>query len=166
LSANNTKYADSDGTITPAFGPLEEVFSKLSITLSDDRSHFADVQGDGMVDLVQINDLAWGFFSRRPKPDLGWNPFKEFKSFPNIHVDQRSKFVDLTGDGLPDILVSEDHAFVCYPSLGEEGYGEPTRTIQALDEEKGPRLLFGDVEQAIHLADMSGDGLVDFATCT
>jgi hypothetical protein len=30
-----------------------------------------------------------------------------------------------------------------------------------LDEEKGPRLIFADRSESIHLADMSGDGLAD-----
>ncbi|HWR25414.1 MAG TPA: hypothetical protein VN278_04175, partial [Methanosarcina sp.] len=33
--------------------------------------------------------------------------------------------------------------------------------VQALDEEKGPRLIFADGTQSIYLADMSGDGLTD-----
>jgi hypothetical protein len=32
---------------------------------------------------------------------------------------------------------------------------------QALDEEKGPRIVFADGTQSIYLADLSGDGLTD-----
>jgi hypothetical protein len=32
---------------------------------------------------------------------------------------------------------------------------------QALDEEKGPRIVFADGTQSIYMADMSGDGLTD-----
>ena len=48
-----------------------------------------------------------------------------------------------------------------YPSLAEEGFGPAERVHQALDEEKGPRLVFEDGTQSIYLADMSGDGLND-----
>jgi hypothetical protein len=160
-SANNTSIDNEDGSVAPAFGPLEEVFSKPPMTLGAGRAHFSDIQGDGLLDLVEMDDSAWGFFSRKVLPDRGWAPFQEFKARPNIRFDQRTVFVDVTGDGLADIFITEDNAFVYYPSLAEDGFGEPNRTFQALDEEKGPRLLLGDFEQTIHLADMSGDGLTD-----
>jgi hypothetical protein len=161
-SANNTSDHDHDGAIAPAFGPLEQIFSKPPLVLGSARGHLTDVQGDGLLDLVEMDDMTWGFFSRKVLPDRGWAPFQEFKSIPNLRLDNlHTTFVDITGDGLADIFITEDNAFVYYPSLGEEGYGEPSRIFQALDEEKGPRLLLGDFEQTIHLADMSGDGLSD-----
>jgi RHS repeat-associated protein len=69
--------------------------------------------------------------------------------------------VDLDGDGHADVLISEDEAFVWHASLAEEGFGPARRIAQALDEEKGPRLVFADGTQSIYLADMSGDGLTD-----
>ncbi len=59
------------------------------------------------------------------------------------------------------MLITEDDAFVWHPSLAEEGFGPARRVAQALDEEKGPRLVFADGTQSIYLADMSGDGLTD-----
>ena len=76
--------------------------------------------------------------------------------------DPNLRFIDLTGDGNADILISEDHAFIWYPSLSEKGFGEKFQRIcQSLDEEKGPVLIFSDITQSIYLADMSGDGLID-----
>jgi hypothetical protein len=37
------------------------------------------------------------------------------------------------------------------------------RVAHALDEEKGPRIVFADGTQSIYLADLSGDGLTDIA---
>src|SRR5437870_7731745 len=71
------------------------------------------------------------------------------------------KFIDLTDDGHADILINEDEAFCWHPSLAEAGFGPPERVHKALDEEKGPRLVFADGTQSIYLADMSGDGLTD-----
>ena len=51
--------------------------------------------------------------------------------------------------------------FVWHASLAEEGFGPACRVAQALDEEKGPRLVFADGTQSIYLADMSGDALTD-----
>ncbi len=81
---------------------------------------------------------------------------------PSISFDDANvKFVDLTGDGHADILISEDNVFVWYPSLGETGFAPALRVAQALNEEEGPRLVFSDPSQSIYLADLSGDGLTD-----
>ena len=71
------------------------------------------------------------------------------------------KFLDLTGDGHADIIITEDEAFTWYESLAEAGFSPGERVFQAFDEEKGPRLIFSDGTQSIYLADMSGDGLTD-----
>ena len=83
-------------------------------------------------------------------------------SLPNIDWrDPNLKFIDLTGDGHADILITEDEAFSWYPSLAEAGFGPAENVRQAIDEEQGPRLVFADGTQSIYLADMSGDGLTD-----
>src|SRR6202043_3374654 len=75
--------------------------------------------------------------------------------------DPNLKFVDVTGDGIADVLITEDEAFIWHSSLLQEGFGEAVRTAMAEDEEKGPRIVFADGTQSIYLADMSGDGLSD-----
>ncbi len=71
--------------------------------------------------------------------------------------------MDLDGDGHADILITEDDALVWHPSLAEEGFGPARRVAKALDEEKGPQLVFADGTESIYLADLSGDGLTDLA---
>src|SRR5262249_38180856 len=43
----------------------------------------------------------------------------------------------------------------------EEGFGAPIRVPKPKDEDEGPAIVFADGDQAIFLADMSGDGLTD-----
>jgi len=65
--------------------------------------------------------------------------------------------------GLPDVLISEQQAFVMYPSLGLLGFDQMEQwfTPGGRDEEKGPRLLFSDPQHTIFLGDMTGSGLSD-----
>ena len=166
LSANNQCEDHNHKTreIIAKLGPIEQVCRKPAPSLDSNRSFFADVEGDGLMDLVRIDDNVWGYYTRQYVREQvqGWMPFHEFKMFPNVSVsDANLRFIDLTGDGLPDIMITEDQAFLWFPSLGADGYGEEYRTAQSLDENKGPRLMFADPEQTIHLADMSGDSLPD-----
>lgn len=131
------------------FGPLEILTTKPSTSLRDGQ--FMDLTGDGHVDLVKG---LQGYHERTPD---GWSQFHEFHSIPNVNLkDPNVRFVDLTGDGLADIMVTED-AITWYHSLGKDGYefGSSQRS------ENRPRVVSSDPEQSIYLADMSGDGLSD-----
>jgi RHS repeat-associated protein len=121
---------------------------------------FADLEGDGQPDVVQWAAPLPGFYER--DPEEGWKPFRAFTAVPNLDLtDPHLQWIDLTGDGRADVIVSENHALTWYPSRGEEGYGEAVRVSLPSDEEKGPRAVWADAGAAIFLADMSGDGLAD-----
>ncbi|CAH1073239.1 SpvB/TcaC N-terminal domain-containing protein [Candidatus Nitrotoga sp. 1052] len=162
LSANHQVIdADTKAEYTAAhFGALERVDTKPNTTLAGGHAQFMDLAGDGRTDLVEMEGPVRGFYERTFDQD--WEPFQPFISWPNVDTrDPNLKFIDLTGDGHADILISEDQAFIWYASLAESGYGVAQRVQQQFDEEKGPRLVFADSEQSIFLADLSGDGLTD-----
>ncbi len=142
------------------FAPLELVAVKPNLSLAGGQAQLMDLAGDGQPDLVVLDGPMPGFYEH--DGEEGWQPFRPFASRLNRDTrDPNLKFVDLDGDGHADVLISEDDAFVWHPSLAEEGFGPARRVHQALDEETGPRLVFADGEQSIHLADLSGDGLTD-----
>jgi RHS repeat-associated protein len=143
------------------FGPLQVVASRPSmVDLRSGRQQLLDLAGSGQLDLVAFQGPTPGFFQRTEDED--WNPFVPFKSLPNLAWnDPNLRFVDLTGDGHADALITEDDAFTFYTSLAEDGFGPAEKTRQPFDEEQGPRLVFADGTQSIYLADFSGDGLAD-----
>ena len=141
------------------FASAEIVALKPNVMLGA-GSELMDLAGDGQPDVVTLDGPAPGFYEH----DLaeGWQPFRPFASCPGREFgDPDMRFIDLDGNGLADLLITQDDAFVWHASVGEAGFAEAGRVVQALDEEKGPRLLFSDASQSIFLADMSGDGLTD-----
>ncbi|MBS0299124.1 MAG: VCBS repeat-containing protein [Proteobacteria bacterium] len=144
---------------TATFSPLEAVALKPNLSLNA-GAEFMDLAGDGLPDLVVMDGSTPGLYEH--DEDEGWQSFRAFTSRLNRDLrDPNLKFVDLDGDGHADVLITEDDAFVWHASLAEDGFGPARRVVQALDEEKGPRVVFADGTQSIYLADLSGDGLTD-----
>jgi RHS repeat-associated protein len=143
------------------FGPEILVSPQPSLAaLGSGRQQLLDLSGNGHLDLVQFDAPAPGFFERSNNDS--WRPFASFERLPVLDWgDPNLKFIDLTGDGHADLLISEDAAFWWHDSLATEGFGAGQRVSQASDEERGPKLLFADAKETIFLADLAGDGLTD-----
>ena len=91
-----------------------------------------------------------------------WESFRPLSGAPNIDwSDPNLRFIDVNGDGLSDVLITENDALTYYPSLAQFGFGAPVRVPKAMDEEAGPAIIFADSTESIFLTDMSGDGLSD-----
>ncbi len=142
-------------------GPLQRVATRPSLAdLAGGRQELVDLAGSGRLELVQLGSEPAGFFARTASDS--WENFIPFVSRPNLDwEDPGLTVIDLTGDGRPDLLITEDGAFTWYASRAEAGFGPAQRRPQPLDEDRGPRLVAGDGTQSIFLADMSGDGLTD-----
>ncbi len=142
------------------FSPLEAVAHIPRGSPLTQGAQFLDLAGDGQVDLVDLDPPVAGFYERTDDHD--WASFRPFTSLPNLAWSEPNlKFVDLTGDGHADVLITEDWALTWYPSLAEDGFGPANRVSVPTDEERGPRVVFADGTQTIFLADLSGDGLSD-----
>lgn len=119
-----------------------------------------DLGSDGNKQLVNWHTQPEGFFEL--SDDGTWDPFQPFNELPNVDLtDHNTRFLDLDGDGMADILISQDDVFTWYTSEGKKGFSFAGKLYKPFDEEKGPALVFYDVLQSIFLADMSGDGLTD-----
>jgi RHS repeat-associated protein len=144
------------------FGATELVVRKPSLgALASGQQQLLDIAGDGNLDLVEFESGQAGFYERTTDGG-GWDPFRTFHSLPVLDwEDPNLKFVDITGDGVADILITEDIAFLWHQSYLRVGFGPERRIPAAYNEEEGPRVIFNDGTQSIYLADMSGDGLSD-----
>jgi RHS repeat-associated protein len=142
------------------FGPMEPVRSLPVPAQLGGGQQFLDITGHGRLDLAMLDGPAPGYFERTEDED--WEPLKTFPSLPRINWSEPNlQFVDLTGDGLSDVLITEDDVYTFYPSLGVNGFGEAERVFTPSDEERGPHVVLADGTQTVSLADMSGDGLRD-----
>lgn len=151
---------DDDG-VTARFGAVELVARKPSLAdLQGGRQQLIDIAGDGQLCLVQFNRPLSGYYER--DPDGQWQPFTPFSLSPVIEWnDPNLKYVDIDGDGHPDILIAGDEVFTWYASRARDGFGPAQTVRKSFDEDKGPALVFADGTQSIYLADLSGDGLTD-----
>ena len=143
------------------FGPTRVVAKVPAMAVAAGSAHqFIDLAGDGSIDVVEFAGPTPGFHERDGSD--GWNRHTPFALLPNINwQDPNLRFVDLTGDGHADALITEGDVFTWYPSLDERGFDAARRQHQPADDDSGPRLVFADGTETIFLADMCGDGLTD-----
>ncbi len=161
LSASNL-VPQPDGTVAARarFGPLETV-AALPSRSDLSRVRLLDLSGSGRLDVVDLAGPDPGFFERTE--DAGFEPLQRFAALPVLDwSDPNVKFIDVTGDGLADILTTEDGLYTVHASLcGEAGFDTALLVRPGWDEEKGPSVVLADGTQTIFTADMSGDGLND-----
>jgi RHS repeat-associated protein len=136
------------------------VSPKPSFTGLGAQLQLADLDADGGKQIVNYDIEPKGFFELNDENE--WQPFKSFENLPNINFkDSNTRMLDLNGDGISDLLMTEDNVFTWYESSGRKGFREAYKTVKSFDEEAGPHIIFADSTQSIFLSDMSGDGLTD-----
>ena len=139
------------------FGPLEHALDRPILATA---GTLQDLGGDGRLDLVVLDGPTPGFQERQS--DGRWTGLRPFAALPNRDwSDPNLRFIDLDGDGHPDVLITEDHVLHWHRSRAKDGF-EPARSVPLpSSEEEGPALVFEDGTQSIFTADMTGDGLAD-----
>ncbi|TWF41773.1 RHS repeat-associated protein [Chitinophaga polysaccharea] len=142
------------------FSPAKPVAPRPSYGGLNKGVMIQELEGNGIKYLVQVDKKFNGFF--KLTEDATWEGMKYFEQTPVLYPKEKNmRFIDLTGDHMPDMLYTDEYQFRWYAGAGEKGFEVPETVIKATDEEQGPAIVFTDQEQCIFLADMSGDGLTD-----
>ncbi len=143
------------------FSSPQPVMPKPSFKgMSDGALQLQDLEADGRKFIVSMSTAAMGYFEI--SDDNEWMPFQSFVQKPNVNfADANTKFIDLDGDGRPELIISEENVFTWYANKGTAGYDSPEFATKPFDEEQGPAIVFRDEEQSIYLSPMSGSGLTD-----
>jgi len=158
-AANIAEQPDKTELVTAKFGPLHEI-ARAPGHGEAVRRQFLTLNGDGMVDVAALSGAEPGYYARTSDRDFA--PLKRFDALPQLDwTDPNLKFIDVTGDGLADVLITEDGLFTFHASLGAAGFDVAQFVRTPWDEEKGPKIVFSDGTDTIFVADMSGDGLND-----
>jgi RHS repeat-associated protein len=156
---SNLGDVDESGRVR--FSQAQPVIPKPSFTgMSTGVLSLQDLDADGTKQIVVNSAGLHGYFELTE--DTDWAAFQVFPAIPNIDLsDPNTRLIDLDGDGQPELVVSEEYAFAWYGSKGKLGFEEAEWATKTFDEERGPAVVFGDSQQTIFLADLTGDGLTD-----
>ncbi len=159
-AANQVTDANGNSTTQAKFTPPETIRTLPSRTSLDAAQRLMDLSADGRLDVVALAEPDAGYFERTEEWD--WAPLARFASLPQLDwSDGNITFADITGDGLADILLTQDGMFTSWTSHGERGFGPPAQVRTPFDERLGPAIVLADGTETIFLADMTGDGLSD-----
>ena len=116
---------------------------------------FADMNGDGLADLIRYDHPLAGYVPRIAASGFG-EPVTWRQAPAPVVASAGVRVVDLNGDGIPDMLTSSDSGLTLYYRDEAEGWAALPRVVP---EGVAPDVDLTDPQ--IFLADMTGDGSYD-----
>ena len=122
----------------------------------------SDFDGDGNLNIVVLQGKESGYYEY--KRDEGvWDSYRPFKAAPHVRpMDTYTQLLDLTGDGLADIVTVEEDRIVWYPSKGKEGFDKPVQIAKPVSNGQSRTPAIGANPMLDYFfADMNGSGLPD-----
>ncbi|WP_166635045.1 hypothetical protein, partial [Lactobacillus crispatus] len=83
-----------------------------------------DLESNGHLDLVVTAPARAGYYRHE---DDEWQPFRPFERAPTSLSNQQTQYIDLSGNGLADLVLFSGRNLLVYPSLGSDGFGPAQR---------------------------------------
>lgn len=157
---STTLYWESEGSEKGATGAVKYAQPKQLLNfpierhLQDANQMLMDLEGDGRLALVVSTSGASGYYQYDPDGD-SWQSWQPFAGFPTDFHNPDNQMVDVTGNGLMDILLVESDSLRVYPSQGQQGFGMPLTQPRENDV---PTAKQGALEETVHFADIFGTG--------
>ena len=140
------------------FGPQERLAErptspKLGVAL-------ADFDRDGNTDVVALRGRLAGSASYS-RDDDRWETYRPFRTAAHVEAaGARAQWLDLDGDGRPELVLPRADTLTWFPAEGKAGFGAPQATPRTqVGASAAP--LDEDPLLNLFLADMNGDGIVD-----
>jgi RHS repeat-associated protein len=157
----NISAFEPDGTrLSARFEPLSLAATKPARGGGASSPQLVDMHADGRLCAVDFAPPFAGYSER--DTDGAWLPHKPFPTAAVLDwASSNVRALDLDGDGLADVMLTEDDAFTWHPWLVGDGFGPGQRVVSPRDEDRGPALVLDEGDWSVFLADMSGDGLTD-----
>lgn len=121
--------------------------------LGKSKASIMDLDGDGQLNLVLHQAGYTGFYPMTE--DGSWGHFRPFSNYPNEYSSQSKEIVDITGDGLADLVTFEDDGVKYYESKGKKGFENPIRRLDNNDLEY---TVHRSKQEVYRFADLFGDG--------
>src|SRR5579872_1899359 len=133
-----------------------------TVSLARDNVAFADLDGNGRVELFAVDQPLQLAFETTGKGTFSPDPII-FHGSPNLRLAAgNTRLMDVNGDGITDLITSGRDNFLLYQHQTGVGWQEPQPVMRVSDLERFPDVTFD--ERGIRLADMSGDGLQDIVS--
>lgn len=138
---------------------VEMKYTPVGVDLENLDVSFTDLDGDGSADLFKIGTRLIMAITNTGSGKWDNEPVFFDQQFPLLVNDADSRFVDLDGDGIPDLLQTSPHGFTLAYNKGRAGWSNSETILRKYDLNIFPNVSFG--AEDIYLADITGDGLSD-----
>lgn len=113
-----------------------------------------DLTGNGQLNLVVSKGSTTGYYEANS--DRTWQSFQTFRSFPTDFSNPENQLLDMTGDGLTDILRMDSQRIWIYPGKGKDGFDSPFTQNK---EKAIPLAQKGSEEEILEFTDIFGTGM-------
>lgn len=162
----HTKNSSSSLASEPQFSVPEYLPQQPTLGRSTNIGKFEDLGHTGSLNLVHTGPGGepQGFWERDDSDS--WSVYSDFPPTPGSEFDKGSDHtvsIDLTGDGLPDVLyaMADSSELVWEQNLGKQGHTASRRTLSFASTDQPWLGLSNATETRTLVADMTGDGLAD-----